>query len=78
MTSSQISLAVMHLFFAFVFRKQEIRSECTYFKKKVQMWSPIERRKLQRCVTCYIKSSINIFLSFAEGNVLDFTTCMQC
>ena len=40
------------------------------------MRSSVERRKLQRCVTCYVKSSIN--MSFAEGNVLDVATCMQC
>ena len=33
MTRCQISLAVMHLFLAFVFRKQEIWSEGTYYKK---------------------------------------------
>ena len=33
MTSCQISLAVMHLFLAFVSRKQEIWSEGTYYKK---------------------------------------------
>ena len=40
------------------------------------MRSSVERRKLQRCVTCYMKSSINT--SFAEGNVLDVVTCIQC
>ena len=42
------------------------------------MRSSVERRKLQRCVSCYIKSSINLFTSFAEGNVLDVATWMQC
>ena len=60
MTSCQISLAAKRLFLAFVFLKQEIWSEGTYYKKKVQMRSSVERRKLQRWVTCYIKSSINL------------------
>ena len=42
------------------------------------MWSSVERRKLQRRVSCYIKSTINQCTSFAEGNVLDVATCMQC
>ena len=56
------------------------KGEGTYYiKKKVQMRSSVERRKLQRCVACYLKSSINRYVtSFAEGNVLDVATCMQC
>ena len=42
------------------------------------MWSSVERRKLQRRVSCYIISTINAITSFAEGNVLDVATCMQC
>ena len=55
MTGGQISLAAKHLFLALVLLKQEILSEGTYYKKKVQMRSSGERRKLQRCVTCYMK-----------------------
>ena len=51
---------MIHLFLAFVFLKQEIWSEGTYYKKKVQMRSSVERRKLQRCVARYIKSSIKL------------------
>ena len=38
--------------------------------------SSVERRKLQRCMSCYIKSSINLL--FAEGNALDVAPAMQC
>ena len=56
MTSCQVSLAAKHLFLAFVLLKQEILSEGTYYiKKTVQMRSSVERRKLQRCVTGYMK-----------------------
>ena len=77
MTSCQISLAAIHLVLAFVFLEQDIWSVGTCYKKSsnaVVRW----RRKLLRCVSCYIKSSINLFTSFAEGNVLDVATCMQC
>ena len=60
MTSCQISLAARHLFLAFVFQKQEIWSEGTYYIKKVQMQSSVERTKLQRCVAFYLKSRINL------------------
>ena len=60
MTSCQISLAATCLFLAFVFLKQEIWSEGRYYKKKVQMRSSVERRKLQRCMACYVKSRINL------------------
>ena len=39
------------------------------------MRSSVERRRLQRCVNCY---EINLLTSFAEGNMLDVATCMQC
>ena len=51
---------MIHLFLAFVLLKQEIWNEGTYYKKKVQMRSSVERRKLQRCVARYIKSSIKL------------------
>ena len=59
MTSCQTSLADIHLFLAFVFLEQDIWSIGTFYKKKVQMWSSVERRKLQRRVSCYIISTIN-------------------
>ena len=42
------------------------------------MWSSVERRKLERRMACYIKSSINLFTLFSEENALVFATCMQC
>ena len=41
MTSCQISLAAKHLFLAFVFLKQEIWSEGTYYKKKFKCGRPL-------------------------------------
>ena len=58
MTSCQISLAARHLFLAFVFQKQEIWSEGTYYIKKFKCSRPLT--KLQRCVAFYLKSSINL------------------
>ena len=61
MTSCQLSLEAIHLFLAFVFLKQDIWSVGTFYKKLFQMRSSVERRKLQWCLSCYIKCSITLF-----------------
>ena len=77
MTSCQISLAVMHLFLAFVSRKQEIWSEGTYYKKSsnaVLHW----KKKVATTRDLLYKIEHKYITSFAEGNVLDIATCVQC
>ena len=78
MTSSQISLAVMHLFFAFIFVKQEIWSEGTYYKKKSSNAVVHWKKKVATMCDLLYKIQHKHITSFAEGNVLDFTTCMRC
>ena len=70
------------LIFSFCFpkkKKTEVKgSEVTYYKKKVQMRSSVERRKLQRCVTCYIKSSINLLRRLLKETCSTSQLALQC
>ena len=77
MTSCQISLAVKHLFLAFVLLKQEILSEGTYYKKKKSS-NAVVRWKKKVATMRDLLYEINLLTSFAEGNMLDVATCMQC
>ena len=76
MTSCQISLAAKHLFLAFVLLKQEILSEGTYYKKKSS--NAVVRWKKKVATMRDWLYEINLLTSFAEGNMLDVDTCMQC
>ena len=77
MTSCQISLAAKHLFLAFVLLKQEILSEGTYYKKKKSS-NAVVRWKKKVATMRDLLYEINLLTSFAEGNMLDVATCMQC
>ena len=78
MTSCQISMAAIHLFLAFVFQKQEIWGEGTYYIKKSSNAVVRWKKKVATMRGLLSKIQHKSVTSFAEGNVLDVATCMQC
>ena len=68
----------MHLFLAFVFLKQEIWSEGTYYKKKGSNVVIHWKKKVATMLGLLYKIQHKTTRSLAEGNMLVLATCMQC